>query len=146
MPVDPNLYRYGASVTVLGNTGSLVKTGYAFSGWNTQANGSGTNYAGGDKFVETADVTLYAQWIDPARIGGNYFPTLTAAYSAAQNGSSIQAMVFSFTEDLNLNQDITVTLIGGYDKSFSTDSGDSMLTGSLTISQGVVTIKNLVIQ
>ena len=35
----------GATVTVLGNTGSLVKTGYTFAGWNTAANGSGTAYA-----------------------------------------------------------------------------------------------------
>ena len=29
------------------NSGSLVKTGYSFSGWNTAANGSGTSYAAG---------------------------------------------------------------------------------------------------
>ena len=32
-------YLAGATVTVLGNTGSLVKTGYTFTGWNTAANG-----------------------------------------------------------------------------------------------------------
>ena len=38
-------YTTGATVTVLGNTGTLVKTGYTFAGWNTAANGSGTAYA-----------------------------------------------------------------------------------------------------
>ena len=42
VPTDgSNPYSAGANVTVLGNTGSLVKTGYTFSGWNTAANGSG---------------------------------------------------------------------------------------------------------
>ena len=41
-PTDANLYEQGALVTVLGK-GNLVKTGYAFVGWNTAANGSGTS-------------------------------------------------------------------------------------------------------
>ncbi|MDZ4250381.1 MAG: InlB B-repeat-containing protein, partial [Candidatus Nanopelagicales bacterium] len=52
-----------STVTVLGNTGSLVKTGYTFAGWNTQAGGGGTGYAPGATFTMPADaVTLYAQW------------------------------------------------------------------------------------
>ena len=50
-------------MTVLGNTGTLVKTGYTFAGWNTAANGSGTSYSRGDTFaMGSSNVTLYAQW------------------------------------------------------------------------------------
>ena len=53
---------YGSTVMVAG-PGSLTKTDYAFDGWNTKADGSGTRYAPGDTFVLGAsDVTLYAQW------------------------------------------------------------------------------------
>jgi uncharacterized repeat protein (TIGR02543 family) len=53
----------GASVTVRGNTGGLVKTGYAFAGWNTLADGSGTAFAAGATFtMGSAAVTLHAQW------------------------------------------------------------------------------------
>ncbi len=41
----------------------FTRTGYSFTGWNTQANGLGTSYA--DKALYTiggADVNLYAQW------------------------------------------------------------------------------------
>ncbi|MEW6079561.1 MAG: InlB B-repeat-containing protein [Thermodesulfobacteriota bacterium] len=63
VPTDGNSYANGDTVTVLGNTGALVKTGYTFSGWNTAANGSGTAYAGGDTFaMGSSDITLYAQW------------------------------------------------------------------------------------
>jgi len=62
-PTDGNSYQEGDEVTVLGNTGSLVKTGYAFDNWNTAANGSGTPYAPGAKFnMPGNNVTLYAQW------------------------------------------------------------------------------------
>jgi uncharacterized repeat protein (TIGR02543 family) len=63
VPVDPNEYAEGDTLTVLGNTGSLEKTGYNFDGWNTAADGTGTDYAPGETFVMGAsDVTLYAKW------------------------------------------------------------------------------------
>ncbi len=62
-PNDPSNYNVGDTVTVLGNTGSLVKAGYNFDGWNTQADGSGTSYAAGATFaMPAANVTLYAVW------------------------------------------------------------------------------------
>lgn len=55
-------YDKGATVTVAGNTGGLVKTGFDFAGWNTSANGSGTTYQGGNTFTINANTTLYALW------------------------------------------------------------------------------------
>jgi uncharacterized repeat protein (TIGR02543 family) len=52
----------GSSVNLSGNTGSLVKTGYSFNGWNTQADGNGTAYAVGSAYTLTGSVTLYADW------------------------------------------------------------------------------------
>ena len=63
VPVDGNNYAVGSSVTVLSNSGSLVKTGYTFQGWNTKADGSGTPYAAGASFTMGAyNVILYARW------------------------------------------------------------------------------------
>ncbi|HWX29664.1 MAG TPA: InlB B-repeat-containing protein [Steroidobacteraceae bacterium] len=62
-PTDSKSYAQGAAVTVLGNTGNLARTGYAFSSWNTTANGSGTAYGAGSTLaMGSANVTLYAQW------------------------------------------------------------------------------------
>jgi len=39
VPVDAaSPYTNGSTVTVLGNTGNLTRTGYTFAGWNTQEN------------------------------------------------------------------------------------------------------------
>ena len=62
-PTDATAYAYNAEVTVIGNTGSLAKTGHSFGGWNTKNDGEGTNYAAGDKFNITANTTLYAKWV-----------------------------------------------------------------------------------
>ena len=55
-----------------GNTASLnangfTRNGYAFTGWNTAADGSGTSYADGADYTVTpatgdVTITLYAQW------------------------------------------------------------------------------------
>jgi uncharacterized repeat protein (TIGR02543 family) len=37
-------------------------TGYVFSGWNTELDGSGDNYAPGEPFITSGDAELYAQW------------------------------------------------------------------------------------
>lgn len=69
VPVDPSSpYEYGATVTVLGNTGALIRindggTSYRFNGWNTKADGSASDQAEGSTFtIGVSDVTLYAQW------------------------------------------------------------------------------------
>jgi uncharacterized repeat protein (TIGR02543 family) len=64
VPVDSlSPYEYGATVTVLDNTGTLIKVGYTFVGWNTQADGNGVDRVAGSTFVTGAsDVTLYAKW------------------------------------------------------------------------------------
>jgi uncharacterized repeat protein (TIGR02543 family) len=81
VPTDATAYSSGATVTVKGNTGSLAKTNYAFGGWNTQADGNGTNYtAGSGTFTISANTTLYAKWI----------PTYTVTYNGNGNtGGSV---------------------------------------------------------
>jgi len=54
---------YLSSVTVQGNSGNLFRTGHTFAGWNTAADGSGTNYEANDSFtLGAANVTLFAKW------------------------------------------------------------------------------------
>lgn len=62
VPTDISSYTSGAEVTVL-DKGELKKDDHTFVGWNTQANGSGADYAAGAKLtMGTANVTLYAKW------------------------------------------------------------------------------------
>ena len=63
VPIYMAPYTGTASITLSGNTGSLTRTGFTFSGWNTASNGSGTNYAGGATYSGGASLTLYAKWV-----------------------------------------------------------------------------------
>jgi hypothetical protein len=77
-PLDSGAYISGQTVTVEGNTGNLVKTGFAFGGWNSKSDGSGTSYSVGSTFLITANTTLFAVWTS--------IPTYSITYNA--NGAS----------------------------------------------------------
>jgi uncharacterized repeat protein (TIGR02543 family) len=98
VPTDSNTYDPGATATVLGNTGNLVRTGYTFAGWNTAADGSGTSYNAGSTILMSSSVTLYAQWtlnliLTPPIIGpikGLGAATYTVTYDGnASTGGSV---------------------------------------------------------
>ena len=48
--------------------GTLEKTGYTFTGWNTAADGTGTAYTAEASATATGNLTLYAQWADAGTI------------------------------------------------------------------------------
>jgi uncharacterized repeat protein (TIGR02543 family) len=63
VPVDNGAYLTGREAKVLGNRGNLGKTGYAFSGWNTEADGSGLSYDPDELLtMPDTDMVLYAVW------------------------------------------------------------------------------------
>jgi hypothetical protein len=94
-PVDTGFYANPATVTVLGNTGGLVKTGCNFTGWNTAANGSGTARAAGGTFpIGTTSVTLYAQWAfatpyDEWFSKANLGPWMNASFNGDSNNDGM---------------------------------------------------------
>lgn len=54
-------YKLPGAKTVKEN--QYTKTGYTFSGWNTESNGTGTSYGVGEKINLTeSPITLYAMW------------------------------------------------------------------------------------
>jgi uncharacterized repeat protein (TIGR02543 family) len=87
-------YTKRSTVTVSGNTGALAKSGYKFSGWNTEPDGSGTGYAGGSTFtMGSRNIVLYAQWekikivYDKGKWGAyNYY---NVAYSTSDGKNTI---------------------------------------------------------
>ena len=88
-------YLSGSTVTVLDNTGSLVKTGYNFSGWNTKDDGTGTDRAVGSTFTISANTTLYAKWV-PA---GDYISVAPGIANIDKEGD-----VAEFTLTTNISE------------------------------------------
>ena len=110
-PTDATAYSSGATVTVKDNTGSLAKAGYIFGGWNTQADGLGTNYtAGSGTFSITANTTLYAKWNAKTITGLSYSGTPTkTTYNAGENFDPT-GLTVTATFDDSSEEDVTTSV------------------------------------
>jgi hypothetical protein len=126
---------------------------FLFKGW------SGTGSAGvcagtaDCSFTLNADTTLNGTFVSmpPVKVSGtpaSYYQTLSLAYGASVHGSSLtmEAQATTFSEDFNLQNGVNLLFLGGYDATYTNNSGYSILHGILIIGSGYLTIEQLVIQ
>lgn len=123
-----NDYARGATTTVWNNMTSVndvetdyyTRDGYEFIGWNTSADGSGTEYAPGTQITLTDNETiLYAQWRPT-----NYTLTIEKYYNASNDSS--KTMLAGAEFNLYSIDGTTETLIG--------DTLASSTEGTVTVS------------
>ncbi|MCQ2752509.1 MAG: InlB B-repeat-containing protein, partial [Coriobacteriales bacterium] len=150
VPTDSTSYSSGGIVTVLGNTGNLVKTGYTFSGWNTASDGSGTTYAAGGTFNISANTTLYAKWVEESSGDSYKIVFANSANSNTQISATTRAStVISQGTDYVDEQPFSAITNAYYgDNKTSIRLGKSGTAGSLTISlsdSGSVTCSSFVV-
>jgi uncharacterized repeat protein (TIGR02543 family) len=88
---------HGVDLTLRTNTGNLAKTGHSFAGWNTQADGLGTDYAAGALYTANEAATLYAKWIAPS----NHTITVSAIPSAGGTATGSDIYVHGSTATVN---------------------------------------------
>jgi len=111
---------YGVNLTLATNSGTLARTGYAFAGWNTQADGLGTTYAVGATYSLNAGITLYAKWTAD---------TYTVTYNGNSNtgGTVPSNQTKTYAVDLTLAANTGTLVRTGYtfDGWYTTSTGTS---------------------
>jgi hypothetical protein len=78
--------------------------------------------------------------------GTGYYPTLQAAYDAAASGCIIKLWAVDFTEDIFCNRPVEMTFQGGYDSGYTSTTGETVIHGTVSISDGTVIVDGLSIQ
>lgn len=73
------------------------------------------------------------------------YSTIQTAVDAASSGASINIADGNYLEDISLSTSKNLTFQGGWDSSFTTQSGNSRVN-SVTITNGTATFENIVIQ
>jgi hypothetical protein len=134
-------YSYGTVVMLTTNYDDVSSI---FAGWSGDidcSNGMVTMYAA-RSCTATFDVCPNGP-VRNMRTSLDY-SAFQEAYDTAADGDTIQAQAVSFSEDLNINRDISITLEGGYDCNYSTIVGESKFNGKVTISNGTITIGKFV--
>ncbi|MDO5844866.1 MAG: InlB B-repeat-containing protein, partial [Methanocorpusculum sp.] len=95
-----------------------TKAGYTFAGWNTQADGGGTDYAEGASIRLDSDITLYAKWDVKYFAEGDGTPANPFRISSVQelqnlsyvvnnsityNGGNYSESYYNLTENIDLS-------------------------------------------
>ena len=129
VPTDATAYNNNASVTVLGNTGSLAKTGYVWGGWNTATDGSGTDYSSGATFNITSNTTLYARWFSNHSNDNNI--VITANYLNLTSTATAATTVLKATDGMRymVSSGAKYTGVSG-DNKFDGSSNSVILIGT----------------
>jgi len=101
--------------------------------------------------INNADVTGQNFFVcqSPVRIEGSppaYYSTLQSAYNAAVDGDIIKSQDIVYTEDLFININKSIAMDGGYDCGYTRATGKTIINGTMTISDGTLTIENFVLQ
>jgi uncharacterized repeat protein (TIGR02543 family) len=132
VPTDATNYNIGNSAVVVGNTGSLARTGYSFAGWTLLADGSGTLYQSGQTLTwGSASQTLYAKWTAN---------TYTISYNT--NGAT-GAQTNSSDRYTTGSTAVTLSTVGTMAKTgytfagWSTSAAGSVIVGTFTTSANV---------
>jgi len=105
-------------------------------------NSDGTSY-GEDKTFNT--IILYVAFSGSCSGKTPCYSTIQAAIDAASSGATIKIAQETYDENLTLGSSKELILSGGWDATFTTQSSTSTVN-SMTISNGTVTVDNLVIQ
>ncbi len=92
-------------------------------------------------FDRDAEHAVYIPGATPGT--GTYYATLQAAYDGAESGAAVSAWATTYLESLTCGQAKSVILKGGYDQSYTSQTGYTTLDGVLNIRQGRVTAERL---
>jgi hypothetical protein len=97
--------------------------------------------------IRDSYISVYLCANPPVRIGTSYSDnSIQNIYNLAINGTTIQIQALDFAESPIFNLPIDVILVGGYDCDFTSILAFATIQGSMTISNGTVTIANLIFQ
>ena len=102
--MDPQKIPVGETTGLTPN--KFAREGYTFSGWNTQADGSGTSYTDGQEVTNIAakgeNVVLYAQWT-PITYKVIFKSTTATGAGTVTNTMEPQTLTYDKAENLSQN-------------------------------------------
>lgn len=122
--------------------------GYNFNGWIGPCSGAGTcSFTLNQDTTVTASFTADTSLLLVLSSSGVKSRFLQTAYDGTPPDSSLKLVATVFYEDFNANQDKTVTIKGGYNIDFTSNTaGQSVVNGVVTIANGTLIVDGLAIQ
>lgn len=141
--------RYNETTNLTKNT--YILEDFNFVGWNTETDGTGTNYGDEQEICQTEyldgnEINLYAQWSQGiARIGSTYYQTLKDAIQSVTTGNTATVYLLANTNETEIitksNATIIVDLQGHTFSNYSSNDNKAMIEtnkANLTLKNGSI--------
>jgi len=144
---------YGESydIAAVSNTFTAPAGKPNFTGWNTEANGTGTPYSPGQNITISGDLTLFAQWSNSVTATYTVSSTSSVTTSGVTPEGSSATFSNTYTNNkvqITANNSMTLTL-SGYEGhvikgiTLSMHSNNSAGAGSLSVVAGTTTLASI---
>lgn len=122
-----------------------------FTGWSGSCTGTTPctlNLTGATPVTVTFEKDFAHAAFVPGILPGTgiYYTTLQAAYNAVSLGSAVKAWATTYQENLSCDQNKSVVLLGGYDQGYLTQTGFTILNGTLIFKQGTTTVERIIVK
>jgi len=126
-PADTMDY-YGMVFGQAAASGNMTRSGYVFTGWNTDAKGNGTAYQSGEWVSANSNITLYAQWKkdDVKKVSDAEF--LHERADRLRKGMS--------QNELRLNGKVLTLVIDGREFVLSRNANNRNISGEIALGDG----------
>jgi len=121
----------GSSVSLL----ATPSTGSVFSIWGGACGGSAGCTVTLDSARQVSSTFTLAPYV---RIGATSYASLQAAYNAAKTGDVIRLMEGILDGGLKADRTVSVTIKGGFDALYVSNTSQTILQGGVTVMQGAV--------
>ncbi|MDO8282198.1 MAG: PKD domain-containing protein, partial [Thermodesulfovibrionia bacterium] len=108
-----------------------------------------TDFDGSTNSLTRTNYISATSCLSPVKVTGSvnsYYTSLQPAYNDSSEGDEIHFQDDSFSENIVFNTNKTIVLRGGYDCDFNPTTNKTVINGNVTISDGVVTLENVIIQ
>lgn len=132
----------GTSSLSISDTLAGLSPGYTYHYRIVAASSAGTTYGSDMVFTTTSS----GGGLVRKASDGTTYSTIQGAYSQCSGDDILEMQAVTFTEDLDFNSNISVVLEGGYDSSFTSQTGFTIVQGMMTIGSGKITVENLIIE
>ena len=127
---------------------ATASTDSSFGGWGGDCSAC-SGLTCGVRLDRNLDCSATMNILPLVQIAGpNYYASIVKAYShlSAGDPATMKTQSVLFLEDLTFDQNIPLTLKGGYDSGFSANSGYTTLHGILTIQHGSLVVDRFIVK
>ena len=115
------------SVSLRANSGTLVRTGFKFFGWNTQADGLGTDYAESAAYTLNSNVKLFAKWVPSQTVKSLKLTVAFGERSAKLTSKEKKKLLLAIA---NLGPKVTSGTVAGYVQRDGNSANDNKLSAA----------------